>query len=153
MLAPAAPHITEELWSRLAEARGEAWSSIHAQSWPTVDDTVIVEATYEVPIQVNGKLRDKVTVPADATSADIEAAVLGRERIQTILAELGVVAWDRKPTPNPIPRSPDAGEILKARTVLVAVSPQRIVKVFSFSERASLSFRDRKCRPDDRLHR
>ena len=85
MLAPAAPHITEELWSRRLTAAGEKWSSIHEASWPEVDPSAVVEATREVPIQVNGKLRDKVTVPTDATTADIEAAVLARERIQTIL--------------------------------------------------------------------
>jgi len=85
MLAPAAPHISEELWSRRAAEAGEAWTSIHEQPWPAVDPTAVVEATREIPVQVNGKLRDKVTVPTDATTADIEAAVLARERIQAIL--------------------------------------------------------------------
>jgi leucyl-tRNA synthetase len=50
-----------------------------------VDPTAVVEATREIPVQVNGKLRDRVVVPADATQSDIEAAVLGRERIVAIL--------------------------------------------------------------------
>ena len=85
MLAPAAPHITEELWGRRLAAAGNAWASIHGQAWPEVDPAAVVESTREIPVQVNGKLRDKVVVPADASAADIEAAVLGRERIQTIL--------------------------------------------------------------------
>ena len=85
MLAPAAPHITEELWSRRLAAAGEPWSSIHAEAWPEVDPAAVVESTREIPVQVNGKLRDKVVVAADASAADIEAAVLGRERIQAIL--------------------------------------------------------------------
>jgi leucyl-tRNA synthetase len=85
MLAPAAPHITEELWSRLAQANGEAWVSIHGQSWPEVDPDAVVEATREIPVQVNGKLRDRVIVPTDATTDEIEAAVLARERIVAIL--------------------------------------------------------------------
>jgi len=85
MLAPAAPHISEELWSRRLVDAAEPWTSIHSQAWPEVDPSAVVESTREIPIQVNGKLRDKVTVPADATPADIEAAVLGRERVQTIL--------------------------------------------------------------------
>jgi leucyl-tRNA synthetase len=85
MLAPAAPHISEELWSRRLAAAGAAWTSIHTEAWPTVDASAIVEATREIPVQVNGKLRDKVVVPADASTADIEAAVLGRERIRAIL--------------------------------------------------------------------
>ncbi len=85
MLAPAAPHISEELWSRRSVAAGEAWGSIHEQPWPEVDASAVVESTREIPIQVNGKLRDKVTVPTDASAEAIEAAVLARERIQEIL--------------------------------------------------------------------
>jgi leucyl-tRNA synthetase len=85
MLAPAAPHITEELWSRRLAEAGEPWASIHTQAWPEVDPAAVVESTREIPVQVNGKLRDKVVVAADATPAEIEAAVLGRERIQAIL--------------------------------------------------------------------
>jgi leucyl-tRNA synthetase len=86
MLAPAAPHIAEELWSRRLAAAGAAWSSIHTERWPEVDPSAIVEATREVPVQVNGKLRDKVVVPADASQADVEAAVLASERIRSVLA-------------------------------------------------------------------
>ena len=85
MLAPAAPHITEELWSRRLAAAGEPWVSIHTQAWPEVDPGAVAEATREIPVQVNGKLRDKVTVAADASTADIEAAVLAREKIRAIL--------------------------------------------------------------------
>jgi leucyl-tRNA synthetase len=86
MLAPAAPHITEELWSRRLAAAGAKWSSIHTESWPAVDESAVVEATREVPVQVNGKLRDKVVVAADISGPDLEAAVLASERIQAILA-------------------------------------------------------------------
>ena len=85
MLAPAAPHITEELWSRRAAVAGQPWTSIHLESWPEVDPGAVVESTREIPVQVNGKLRDKLVVPADASAADIEAAVLGREKIRALL--------------------------------------------------------------------
>ena len=85
MLSPAAPHITEELWSRLADARGEAWSSIHKERWPDVDESVIVEATHVVPIQVNGKLRDKVTVPAGISEIELEQIVLARDKVVAAL--------------------------------------------------------------------
>ena len=52
---------------------------------PRSTRAAVVEATREIPVQVNGKLRDKVVVAADATTADIEAAVLARERIRAIL--------------------------------------------------------------------
>ena len=85
MLAPAAPHITEELWSRRLAAAGQPWVSIHTQTWPEVDPAAVAESTREIPVQVNGKLRDKVVVPADASPADIEAAVLARDKIKAIL--------------------------------------------------------------------
>ncbi len=85
MLAPAAPHLTEELWSRLAESRGEAWTSIHVERWPEVDETAVVEATREVPIQVNGKLRDKVTVPAGISELELEQIVLSRDKVVAAL--------------------------------------------------------------------
>jgi len=86
MLAPSAPHITEELWSRRQAAAGEAWSSIHTASWPDVDPAAVAETTREVPVQVNGKLRDRVDVPVDISAADLEALVLGREKVQAALA-------------------------------------------------------------------
>ena len=87
MLAPAAPHITEELWSRRLAAAGEPWSSIHTQAWPEVDAAAVVEATREVPVQVNGKLRDRITVPADVGQAEIEARCPGaRRRSSPLLA-------------------------------------------------------------------
>ena len=85
MLAPAAPHITEELWRRRLTASGTAWTSIHLESWPEVDVAATAESTREIPVQVNGKLRDKVIVAADASVEDIEAAVLARDRIREIL--------------------------------------------------------------------
>jgi leucyl-tRNA synthetase len=86
MLAPAAPHITEELWSRRAAAAGQPWTTIHAESWPAVDRSAIVVSVREVPVQVNGKLRDKVTVPADATGEQLQAEVLASPKIAAILA-------------------------------------------------------------------
>jgi leucyl-tRNA synthetase len=85
MLAPAAPHVTEELWSRMAESRGEAWSSIHTQTWPAVDEAAAAENEREVPVQVNGKLRDRVTVPVGITEAELERLVLARPKIVAAL--------------------------------------------------------------------
>jgi leucyl-tRNA synthetase len=85
MLAPAAPHITEELWSRRLAAAGEAWSSIHTARWPEVDAAAVAESTREVPVQVNGKVRDRIVVAANADAAAIEAAVLASARIQELL--------------------------------------------------------------------
>jgi leucyl-tRNA synthetase len=86
MLAPAAPHIAEELWSRRLAAASEPWRSIHTERWPEVDLAAVAESTREVPVQVNGKVRDRVVVPAAADAAAIEAAVLASARIQQILS-------------------------------------------------------------------
>ena len=90
MLAPAAPHITEELWSRRLEARGEAWASIHVQSWPTVDERAVIEQTREIPIQVNGKLRDKVTVPVGISEIELEQIVMARDKVATAIGDAQV---------------------------------------------------------------
>jgi leucyl-tRNA synthetase len=85
MLAPGAPHIADELWERRAVAAGEPWTSIHVQRWPEVDDSAIVEATREVPIQINGKLRDRVTVPAGISELELEQIVLARDKVAAAL--------------------------------------------------------------------
>jgi leucyl-tRNA synthetase len=86
MLAPAAPHIAEELWSRRLAAAGDEWRSIHTERWPEWDAALVVERTVELPIQINGKLRDRVEIPAGLSKDEIEAIVLARERIQAALA-------------------------------------------------------------------
>jgi leucyl-tRNA synthetase len=85
MLAPAAPHISEELWSRRLAAAGSDWSSIHSERWPTVDPTAVVDETREVPVQVNGKLRDRVTVPAGISELELEQLVLARDKVRAAL--------------------------------------------------------------------
>jgi leucyl-tRNA synthetase len=85
MLAPAAPHISEELWSRLAHAHGQAWSSIHAAAWPVVDEAAVTENEREVPVQVNGKLRDRVMVPVSISQTELEALILVRPKVVAAL--------------------------------------------------------------------
>jgi leucyl-tRNA synthetase len=85
MLAPAAPHITEELWSRRLAATSREWSSIHRERWPVVDAAAIVEETREVPVQVNGKLRDRLVVPAGIADAELERLVLAAPKVQAAL--------------------------------------------------------------------
>jgi leucyl-tRNA synthetase len=82
MLAPAAPHIAEELWSRRLAATGEEWRSIHTERWPEVDEAAAAAETQEVPIQVNGKLRDRVIVPAGISEIELEQVVLARDRVR-----------------------------------------------------------------------
>jgi len=85
MLAPAAPHITEELWSRRLAAAGEAWRSIHRESWPTWEAALVAEQTVELPVQVDGKVRDRLTVPAGLPAADVERLALASPKVQAAL--------------------------------------------------------------------
>jgi leucyl-tRNA synthetase len=87
MLAPAAPHISEELWARRLEAAGHPWSSIHTEHWPKVDKSATVDATREVPIQVDGKLRDRVTVPAGISEHKLEQLVMSRDKVRAAIGD------------------------------------------------------------------
>ncbi|MGC5163403.1 leucine--tRNA ligase [Rhodococcus sp. DT1] len=80
MLAPVAPHLAEELWSRL----GHTESLAHGP-FPTADEKWLVEDSVEYPIQVNGKVRSRITVPVDAKPDAIEAAALADEKIVEML--------------------------------------------------------------------
>ncbi|MFD6894184.1 leucine--tRNA ligase [Rhodococcus sp. NPDC060086] len=80
MLAPVAPHLAEELWSRLGNSEPLAHGP-----FPTADEKWLVEDSVEYPIQVNGKVRSRITVPADATPDAIEAAALADEKIVDLL--------------------------------------------------------------------
>lgn len=77
MLAPFAPHLAEELWAHLGH-----YKSIAHRPWPTFDAGKLVESTMELPVQVNGKLRDKITVAADADEASILAQALAAEKVK-----------------------------------------------------------------------
>ncbi|WP_238782234.1 leucine--tRNA ligase [Prescottella equi] len=76
MLGPIAPHLAEELWSRL----GHTESLAHGP-FPTADEKWLVEDTVEYPIQVNGKVRSRINVAADAAREDIEKIALADEKI------------------------------------------------------------------------
>ena len=73
LLWPIVPHICETLWSELNGAK--LWEA----GWPTVDEAALVKSEIEVMVQINGKLRGKITVAADASKADLEAAALANE--------------------------------------------------------------------------
>jgi len=82
MVAPLAPHIAEELWSRRLAARGEDWTSVHVQRWPDFSADLVAQDQIELPIQVNGKLRDVVTVPAGLSEIEVEQIALARDKIK-----------------------------------------------------------------------
>lgn len=80
MLAPLAPHIAEEIWARLGHE-----SSLAFEPFPELDESMLVEDTVEYPIQINGKVRSKIMVAADAAPDAIEAAARADERVVEFL--------------------------------------------------------------------
>ncbi|HVJ50166.1 leucine--tRNA ligase [Desulfitobacterium sp.] len=77
LLAPFAPHITEELWGELGNRE-----SIHKQSWPQVDEAALVQDEVTVVLQVNGKLRERIQVPAEISAKELEQQVRNLPKLQ-----------------------------------------------------------------------
>ena len=80
MLAPLAPHIAEELWSRLGHPSSLAW-----EHFPVADEALLVDDTIEVPVQINGKLRAVLQLRAGADAATMEAAARADDKIAALL--------------------------------------------------------------------
>ena len=80
MISPLVPHVAEELWHKL----GNETSVVYA-NFPTADPALLVDDEIEIPIQIKGKLRSKIMVPADIDEASLEAAALADPRIVEVL--------------------------------------------------------------------
>jgi leucyl-tRNA synthetase len=80
MLAPLCPHFAEELWARL----GHTDSLVHGP-FPVADERYLVDDTVEYPVQVNGKVRARVVVPASASTDEVSAAALAEEKIAALV--------------------------------------------------------------------
>jgi leucyl-tRNA synthetase len=81
MTAPFAPHLAEELWARLGHD-----GSLTYQAFPVAEDRWLKADAVVYPVQVNGKVRGRVEVPADADPAAVEAAALADEKVAGFLA-------------------------------------------------------------------
>ena len=77
MLAPFAPFVAEELWSRL-----ENKTSVHKTDWPNFEEKYLVESSIEYPVSINGKMRVKINLPADIDQATAQQTVLADETVQ-----------------------------------------------------------------------
>ncbi|GAF26295.1 leucine--tRNA ligase [Neomoorella thermoacetica] len=86
LLAPFAPHITEELWQGLG-----GQESVHRESWPQYDPEALVEEEITLVIQINGKVKDRMQVPAGLAREKIEELVLNRDKVAALLAGQQVV--------------------------------------------------------------
>jgi leucyl-tRNA synthetase len=81
LIQPYAPHVAEELWERLGGNR--LWET----AWPVADPTLVATDVVEIAVQVNGKLRDRLHVPAGTAEDELIALALGSERVQAYLGE------------------------------------------------------------------
>ena len=86
VLAPFAPHLAEELWEILGR---QAPASLAA--WPTVEERWLKDDTVEIPVQIQGKLRGRVTLPADADADAMKAAAAADPKIAELLAGKEIV--------------------------------------------------------------
>ncbi len=80
LLSPFAPHMAEELWQILGHGETLAY-----EPWPVCDESLLVESELEIPVQIKGKVRTKITVPAVADKSQIEEIALADEKVQQLL--------------------------------------------------------------------
>ncbi|MGL4283317.1 MAG: class I tRNA ligase family protein, partial [Eubacterium aggregans] len=86
LLYPVAPHMTEELWEM---AGFEDY--LHASEWPVYDDAKTVDAVIEMAVQINGKVRGKITLPVAADADEAKAIALANENIQNYVEGKNIV--------------------------------------------------------------
>jgi leucyl-tRNA synthetase len=80
LMAPAFPHVAEELWARIGQSY-----SVHQQPWPAWDEALAKEDTVEIAIQINGKVRDKIDVPVDIGEEEAKAQALATEGVKRFI--------------------------------------------------------------------
>jgi leucyl-tRNA synthetase len=89
LLHPFAPHLAEELFAKLTALPGmelkPGLGGLSYEPWPKFDPAVLVENALEIPVQINGKLRDRIVVCAEATAAEVETAARASEKIKQLL--------------------------------------------------------------------
>ena len=86
MMSPFVPHITEELWRGAIDAN----SSVHEQSWPECDEEALKVDNVEIVLQVNGKVRGRLTVPAEATKEELEKIAMADSNVQAHIGDATV---------------------------------------------------------------
>ena len=86
IMSPFVPHITEELWRGAIDAN----SSVHEQSWPECDEEALKVDNVEIVLQVNGKVRGRLTVPAEATKEELEKIAMADANVQAHIGDATV---------------------------------------------------------------
>jgi leucyl-tRNA synthetase len=87
LLNPFAPHISSELWETLSAKFADSRGDITEQSWPEYDERLLVEEEVEIAIQVNGKLRDRIKMPVNASRKDLEEAAKASPKVIKVVGD------------------------------------------------------------------
>lgn len=86
LLSPFAPHITEELWQGCDYKK-----SVHQESWPVVDEAALVQTEVEIVLQINGKVRERISVPTEISGMELEKLALDQEKVKKYLVGQDIV--------------------------------------------------------------
>ncbi|MDB4810184.1 class I tRNA ligase family protein, partial [bacterium] len=86
LLAPYAPHLCEELWRLLGGK-----NSVSLESWPQWDEAALIESSIEIPVQINGKVKVKISISPDTSRDSMMEIALGDERVQALLEDKTLV--------------------------------------------------------------
>jgi len=82
LLAPFAPHLAEELWQSIGSS-----GSVHQQAWPTFDPEALIEAEVTIAVQINGRVRERISVPADIDAEGLGRLITEHERVKPLLQD------------------------------------------------------------------
>jgi len=85
LLAPFAPHIAEEMWSMAGHT-----DSVHQQKWPEFEESALVLDQIEIVLQINGKVREKLVVPASVTKAEMEQLAIENEKVKRLIGDKSI---------------------------------------------------------------
>jgi len=83
LVAPFAPFLSEELYYTMLNKK----DSIHLQKWPTYDEALLIESTVTIPVQVNGRVRDRITIPTGTTKDEVVKVALASEAIKKFIVD------------------------------------------------------------------
>lgn len=86
LLSPFAPHITEELWQGCGYE-----GSVHQESWPLVDEAALIQDEVEIVLQINGKVRERISVPVEISGTELERLALDQEKVKKYLVGQDIV--------------------------------------------------------------
>lgn len=86
LLAPFAPHVTEELWRHIGHS-----ISVHRESWPTHEAEALIQDEVEIVVQINGKVKDRLSVSSSLDKDALEAYVLGLDKVKELIGESTIV--------------------------------------------------------------